>query len=130
MSLAISSSYFLLHLLYYLLLAARLVEEREERGRWSLLLGTSVWVVVRPMLALVGLGWHLLAPLAALLLDARLRHEWPASVLLRPAAAADTIALEGVGEDKAEVSTTEISPNFSVLMLENREFHNPSFPIH
>ena len=33
-----------------MLLAARLVGEREERGQWSLLLGTSVWVVVRPML--------------------------------------------------------------------------------
>ena len=43
--------------------------------------GLSVWLIARPMFALVGLGFHLLTPAASLLLDQRLRREWPARCL-------------------------------------------------
>jgi len=107
------------------------------------LLGLSVWLIARPMFALVGLGFHLLTPAASLLLDQRLRREWPARLLLR--AAREDVG-EGVeeGEDGQpgkvvptssnnnadSLGMTEISPNFSAMMLENREFHNPVYPVH
>ena len=103
---AISGSYFLFHLLYFLLLTIRLAQTAgKDAERWNLLLGEnnshlnvvtafishhwhlividlptglSVWLIARPMFALVGLGWHLLTPAACCLLDQRLRREWPA----------------------------------------------------
>jgi len=142
-ALAISGSYFLFHLLYFLLLTIRLAQTAgKDAERWNLLLGLSVWLIARPMFALVGLGWHLLTPAACCLLDQRLRREWPARLLLRA-------AREDVGDEEEEESgqpgkvvatssnnnpdslgMTEISPNFSAMMLENREFHNPVYPVH
>jgi len=142
-ALAISGSYFLFHLLYFLLLTIRLAQTAgEDAEQWNILLGLSVWLIARPMFALVGLGWHLLTPAACCLLDQRMRREWPARLLLR--AAREDVGIEEedeIGELGKEVATssnnnrdslsmTEISPNFSAMMLENREFHNPVFPVH
>ena len=69
-----------------------------------------------------------------------LRQEWPGRVLVREERGWEggDIALEtrrGEGEEvrEGEVESkgkTKISSHFSALMLENREFHNPSYPNH
>jgi len=140
---AISGSYFLFHLLYFLLQTIRLAQATgKDAGRWDVLLGLSVWLVARPMFALVGLGWHLLTPAACCLLDQRLRREWPARLLLR--AAREDVEEDEKGEnslpgkvvfsnsnnEQDSLGMTELSPNFSAMMLENREFHNPVYPVH
>ena len=44
----------------------------------------------------------------------------------------DSMTLEdrGPGAKMELEGDTEMSPNFSVMMLENREFHNPALPVH
>jgi len=140
---AISGSYFLFHLLYFLLQTIRLAQATgKDAGRWDVLLGLSVWLVARPMFALVGLGWHLLTPAACCLLDQRLRREWPARLLLRAAreeveedekeenSLPGKVVFSSSNNEQDSLGMTELSPNFSAMMLENREFHNPVYPVH
>ena len=95
--------------------------------------------ITRPMFTLIGHIWHISVPLSVLLLDKELRQQWPASWLTRRRGAGDveddlenSIVMSDVSMDTVSVSTnnnedsgkTEVSGNFSVMMLENREFHN------
>lgn len=95
--------------------------------------GVSVMFITRPMFVLIGHIWHISVPLSVLLLDKELRKQWPAKVMLRgryqdQEDCDNSIVMSDVGlgnninnnrRDKTEVSNT-----FSVMMLENREFHN------
>jgi len=148
--LAVSGSYFLFHLLYFVLLAARLIEAgMMNRDKWNVLLGMSVWFITRPMFALIGLGWHLMVPLACLTLDKELCREWPGRLMVKDwkndVETEGSIPMErrmeleeieedvksrAVSIDMDSSGKTELSPNFSALMLENREFHNPTYPVH
>jgi hypothetical protein len=86
-----------------------------------------------------------MVPIACLTLDKELRRERPGRFLVREMRAYDeeehySIAmdsrditdLKGIEREKAKSShshETEISPNFSALMLENCEFHH-TYPVH
>ena len=86
-----------------------------------------------------------MVPVACLTLDKELRKEWPGRVLVREMRefdeeeqnsivmdSRDITDLQGIEKEKSKSSNsneTEMSPNFSALMLENREFHH-SFPVH
>ena len=81
-----------------------------------------------------------MVPIACLTLDKELRREWPGRFLVREMRAydeeeqnsivmdsRDITDLQGIESEKSKSShslETEISPNFSALMLENREFHH------
>lgn len=152
-TMAVVGGYFVFHLLYFILMTARQVEflvdmshmgrmlgERNQitivqRENSFFLSGVSVMFITRPLFVLIGHVWHIAVPLAVLVLDKELRHQWPGSVLTRapPPGEEDSIVmgevslasvtsnnnLESGGGGKTEVSST-----FSVMMLENREFHN------
>merc|ERR1711874_953056 len=144
--LAVVSGYFLFYLLYFILLTAKQVEYiMLDRSEWNKLLGLSVWFITRPMFILIGHGWHFMVPLACLTLDKELRREWPGRILVREIRefdeeeqnsivmdSRDLTDLQGVESEKSKTShsqETELSPNFSALMLENREFHH-AYPVH
>jgi len=144
--LAVVSGYFLFYLLYFILLTAKQVEYiMLDRSEWNRLLGLSVWFITRPMFILIGHGWHIMVPLACLTLDKELRREWPGRILVREIRefdeeeqnsivmdSRDLTDLQGVESEKSKTShsqETELSPNFSALMLENREFHH-AYPVH
>lgn len=140
-SLAIGGGYFLFHLLYFILMTARQFEDdMMDRDVWNKLLGTSVWHITRPMFVLVSQVWHFMVPLACLTLDRDMKLEWPGRVLIRVSrdleaegeGGLDSIVMRDtnpiLGLDEND-KNTELSPQFSVLMLENREFHN-SYPTH
>ena len=40
------------------------------------------------------------------------------------------VVATGSNNNPDSLGMTEISPNFSAMMLENREFHNPVYPVH
>ena len=97
------------------------------------------------MFILIGHGWHIMVPMACLTLDKELRKEWPGRILVREMREFDEeeqnsivmdsrhiTDLQGIQSEKSKTTPsqeTELSPNFSALMLENREFHN-SYPVH
>ena len=107
--------------------------------------GLSIWFITRPMFILIGHGWHIMVPIACLTLDKELRREWPGRFLVKEMReydeeeqnsivmdSRDITDLQGIQREKSKSSDsheTEISPNFSALMLENREFHH-AYPIH
>jgi len=145
-SLAVVSGYFLFYLLYFILMTARQVEGLMVRQKeWNRLLGLSVWFITRPMFILIGHGWHIMVPVACLTLDKELRKEWPGRILVREMRefdeeeqnsivmdSRDITDLQGIENEKSKTNNpheTQMSPNFSALMLENREFHH-SFPVH
>jgi len=144
--LAVVAGYFLFYLLYFILMTAKQVESLMlERSEWNKLLGLSVWFITRPMFILIGHGWHIMVPLACLTLDKELRKEWPGRFLVREMRdfdeeeqnsivmdSRDITNLQGIESEKSKNShaqDTEMSPNFSALMLENREFHH-TYPVH
>ena len=100
--------------------------------------GMSVMFITRPLFVLIGHVWHIAVPLATLTLDRELRHQWPAQLLLPARLRAggaeleNSIVMEDVGGEAARTTNnneagpgkTEVSSTFSVMMLENREFHN------
>lgn len=134
-TMAVVGGYFVFHLLYFILMTARQVEFLVDMSHMGRMLGVSVMFITRPLFVLIGHVWHIAVPLAVLVLDKELRHQWPGSVLTRapPPGEEDSIVmgevslasvtsnnnLESGGGGKTEVSST-----FSVMMLENREFHN------
>ena len=97
------------------------------------------------MFILIGHGWHIMVPVACLTLDKELRKEWPGRILVREMRefdeeeqnsivmdSRDITDLQGIENEKSKNSNsdeTQMSPNFSALMLENREFHH-NFPVH
>ena len=97
------------------------------------------------MFILIGNGWHIMVTIACLTLDKELRREWPGRFLVKEMRAydeeeqnsivmdsRDITDLQGIESEKSKSShshETEISPNFSALMLENREFHH-AYPVH
>ena len=97
------------------------------------------------MFILIGHGWHIMVPMACLTLDKELFREWPGRFLVKEMRAYDeeeqnSIVMDsrditdqqGIESEKSKSSDsheTEISPNFSALMLENREFHH-TYPVH
>jgi len=144
--LAVVAGYFLFYLLYFILMTAKQVESvMLERSDWNKLLGLSVWFITRPMFILIGHGWHIMVPIACLTLDKELRREWPGRVLVREMRefdeeeqnsivmdSRDITDLQGIESEKPKnrnSQETELSPNFSALMLENREFHH-AYPVH
>jgi len=144
--LAIVAGYFLFYLLYFILMTAKQVESvMLERTQWNKLLGLSVWFITRPMFILIGHGWHIMVPLACLTLDKELRREFPGRILVREMRefeeeeqnsivmdSRDVTDLQGIESEKSKNTSsheTELSPTFSALMLENREFHH-SYPVH
>ena len=40
------------------------------------------------------------------------------------------VVFSSSSNEQASLGMTELSPNFSAMMLENREFHNPVYPVH
>ena len=96
--------------------------------------GMSVMFITRPLFVLIGHVWHIAVPLATLTLDRELRTQWPAHLLLPArlrgggAELENSIVMEDVGgttnNNEAGPGKTEVSSTFSVMMLENREFHN------
>ena len=91
--------------------------------------------ITRPLFVLIGHIWHIAVPLAVLVLDKELRHQWPGSVLTRapPPGEEDSIVMGEVSLASVTSNNnlepgaggkTEVSSSFSVMMLENREFHN------
>ena len=96
----------------------------------------SVIFITRPMFTLIGYIWHISVPLSVLLLDRELRTEFPGSFIIRRRSEEEdnSIVMSEVGSldslgvrnnnlagDKTE---TDLSNNFSVMMLESREFHH------
>lgn len=88
------------------------------------------------MFTLIGYIWHISVPLSVLLLDRELRTEFPGSFIIRRRSEEEdnSIVMSEVGSldslgmrnnnlagDKTE---TDLSNNFSVMMLESREFHH------
>jgi len=144
--LAVVSGYFLFYLLYFILMTAKQVESvMLVRSDWNRLLGLSVWFITRPMFILIGHGWHIMVPIACLTLDKELRREWPGRALVREMRefddeeqnsivmdSRDLTDLQGIESEKSKTShsrETELSANFSAMMLENREFHH-AYPVH
>ena len=95
--------------------------------------------ITRPLFVLIGHVWHIAVPLAVLVLDKELRLQWPGNVLTRHGQPPGEQGEEGsivMGDvsltsvtsnnnlDSGAGGKTEVSSNFSVMMLENREFHN------
>jgi len=134
-SLAIVSSYFLFYLLYFILMIARQVNFLIDLSQMNRMLGTSLAFITRPMFVLIGHIWHISVPLSVLLLDKELRQQWPGSWMLRgryrssdeesenSIVMSDVSSLDNVSNNNQETKN-EVSNNFSVMMLENREFHN------
>ena len=98
--------------------------------------------ITRPMFTLIGHIWHISVPLSVLLLDKELRQQWPASWMLRRGGGprddgdndnsivmSDVSSLDNVSNNNLENNKTDVSSNFSVMMLESREFHN-NFNVH
>ena len=155
-SLAVTGSYFIFYLLYFILMTVRQVEFLVDMSQMRRMLGKdyiytyllsytyhslsgmSVMFITRPLFVLIGHVWHIAVPLATLTLDRELRTQWPAQLLLparlRGAGAEleNSIVMEDVGGEAARTTNnneagpgkTEVSSTFSVMMLENREFHN------
>ena len=156
-SLAVTGSYFIFYLLYFILMTVRQVEFLVDMSQMHRMLGKdyfytikkvlylpllvsgmSVMFITRPLFVLIGHVWHIAVPLATLTLDRELRTQWPAHLLLparlRGAGAEleNSIVMEDVGGEAARTTNnneagpgkTEVSSTFSVMMLENREFHN------
>ena len=40
------------------------------------------------------------------------------------------VVFSNSNNEQDSLGMTELSPNFSAMMLENREFHNPVYPVH
>ena len=40
------------------------------------------------------------------------------------------VVFSSSSNEQDSLGMTELSPNFSAMMLENREFHNPVYPVH
>lgn len=92
--------------------------------------------ITRPLFVLIGHVWHIAVPLAVLVLDKELRTQWPGSVLTRAQTPEDDpensivmgeVSLSSVTSNnnlERAGGKTEVSSTFSVMMLENREFHN------
>ena len=40
------------------------------------------------------------------------------------------VVFSSSNNEQDSLGMTELSPNFSAMMLENREFHNPVYPVH
>ena len=88
------------------------------------------------MFVLIGHIWHISVPLSVLLLDKELRQQWPGSWMLRGRYQRDDDSENSIVMSDVSISSfdnvsnnnqenkTEVSNNFSVMMLENREFHN------
>ena len=91
------------------------------------------------MFILIGHGWHIMVPIACLTLDKELSRERPGFLVKEMTTydeeeqnsivmdSRDITDLQGIESEKSKSShslETEISPNFSALMLENREFHH------
>jgi len=138
-SLAVVAAYFLFYLLYFILMIAKQVEfSMVGRDHINKLLSLSVMFIARPMFSLVGLGWHVATPLACLALDRELRKGRPGSWFFRQETENPSIGLRetsgnGVGNNNQQgeqgEGKEELSNSFSVMMLENREFHH-SYTIH
>ena len=149
-SLAVVGGFFVFYFLYYILMIARQVQHLVETSsamhriigefivniilkilNKSSSLGVSVMFITRPMFTLIGHIWHISVPLSVLLLDKDLRQQWPGSWMLRGRLGQDeddnSIVLSDVGSSRGNNNhegKTEVSNTFSVMMLENREFHN------
>ena len=93
--------------------------------------------ITRPLFVLIGHVWHIAVPLAVLVLDRELRTQWPGSVLTRAQAPGDEDQENSIVMGEVSMTSvtsnnnleeaggkTEVSSAFSVMMLENREFHN------
>ena len=98
--------------------------------------GFSVIFITRPMFTLIGYIWHISVPLSVLLLDKELRNQFPGSYIIRrrPEEEDNSIVMSEVGSLDSlglrnnnltgEKTDTDLSNNFSVMMLESREFHH------
>ena len=93
--------------------------------------------ITRPLFVLIGHVWHIAVPLAVLVLDRELRHQWPGVVLTRARLTGEEdpensivmgdVSMASVTSNnntEGAAGKTDVSSTFSVMMLENREFHN------
>ena len=93
--------------------------------------------ITRPLFTLIGYIWHISVPLSVLLLDKEIRRQWPGRVLVRRRQEEqDSIVMSEVGSHHTDLSNnnqtgekTDLENNFSVMMLESREFHH-SYNVH
>ena len=94
--------------------------------------------ITRPLFTLIGYIWHISVPLSVLLLDKEIRSQWPGRVLVRRRQEEqDEIVMSDVPtqhspdvrNNNQNNQKTDLSNNFSVMMLESREFHH-SYNVH
>jgi len=78
LGLSISCSFFILYFLYYILLLGKELESiTDHRTEWQKMQGESVWLITRPIFAMIGHGWHIAIPFLCLSQDKELYKHLP-----------------------------------------------------
>ena len=83
-ALSVCGGYFFFYLLYYLLMFGREVEFVVfEVNSFRMMLRRPIWFITRPMFSLIGLGWHIIVPLAPFIFDPDLYESFPGQYVNR-----------------------------------------------